>query len=212
MFCSLSLSCLDVSDNNVICVLVCVWVVPPTRARISPQHPVPHARSSYCILWQHDVVKSLSSMTRLCLHRLQSSEHFQAGHAPPAHPLPRGLCIYEEAVRAVFSPEWAQPSSAQQGPLQPGLSALRGQVQCGWRVDIWIWTPTGPQQHVGFPSSYLIYYNCINGNLRQRKHEYNYSSVQPVYLKMHIQLNISVNLHYENTQKHFSFLFYSKGW
>lgn len=125
------------------------------RELASPVDIQCHTRSSYCILWQCVVVKSLSSMTRLCLHHLQSSEHFQAGHAPPAHPLPRGLCIHEEAVRAVFSSEWAQPSSAQQGPLQPGLSALRGQVQYGRRVDIWIWTPTGPQQHVGFPSSFL---------------------------------------------------------
>lgn len=94
-------------------------------------------------------------MTGLCLHHLQSSEHFQTGHAAPTHPLPRGLGIHEEAVRAVFSPEWAQLSSAQQGPLQSGLSALRGQIQCGRRVNIWIWTPTGPQQHVGFPFTFL---------------------------------------------------------
>lgn len=154
---------------NVIFVPFYVCVVPLMRACIFPQQPVPHTRSSYMI-WEHVVAKFLSSMTRLCLHHLQSSEHFQTGHAAPTHPLPRGLGIHEEAVRAVFSPEWAQPCSAQQGPLQSGLSALRGQIQCGRRVNIWIWTPTGPQQHVGFPFSFLrltLYcgYNYVSGQL-----------------------------------------------
>lgn len=145
---------------NVICVPFYVCVVTLTRACVSPQQPVPHTRSSYMI-WQH-IVKFLSSITRLCLHHLQSSEHFQTGHAAPTHPLPRGLSILEEAVWAVFSPEWAQPSSAQQGPLQSGFSALSGQIQCGWRVNIWIWTPTGPQQHVGFPLQFSqINHICV---------------------------------------------------
>lgn len=124
------------------------------------QHPVPHTSSTllyiFSIMTAHCCEMpfcqyGLSSITRLYLHHLQSSEHFQAGHAPPAHPVPRGLVVHEEAVRAVFGPEWTQLSSDQQGPLQSGLSALRGQVQFGWRVNSWIWTPAGLQQHVGFP-------------------------------------------------------------
>lgn len=128
-----------------------------------------HVSLQYCVvfcesrtlLW-NSFLCGLSPITRLCLLHLQSPEHFQAGHAPPAHPVPCGLCVLEEAVRALFSPEGAQPSAVQQGPLQSGLSALRGQVQFGWRVNSWIWTPAGLQQHVGVCFSVHRFTLCVN--------------------------------------------------
>lgn len=141
---NLSLSCLDVELST-------------NDSLDLPSASIPHTLSIYCICSCYDNTLLSNSFlsTWPVLHEPslcdpQSSEHFQAGHASPAHPVPRGPRVHEEAVWAVFSPERAQPSPAQQGPLQSGPSALRRQVQCGRRVHIWIWTPAGPQQHVGF--------------------------------------------------------------
>lgn len=158
-------------------VLFYVWAV--MRAYISTStSTTTHVSLQYCVfycynstlLW-NSFLCGLSPITHLCLHHLQSSEHFQAGHAPPAHPVPRGLCVHEEAVRAVFSPERAQSSAAQQGPLQSGLSAFRGQVQFDWRVNNWIWRPAGLQQHVGVPFSFHSFAWCVDIQIQcQRKH------------------------------------------